>query len=500
MRFYVTFGGSGREAGYGPGGPDASRGALANQFVPVLKRIGEVEFASPARGIARAARSRTASAHLCFALPHELPEEAGEETWPVFGLALAACPTRPFAGRAGTDWCTRLARCGGAVCFSSHAASAVRALMGEGYTVLVAPPPVASPPHPAPPVPTVLQVRGAVLDTLCWPQTGPLDFAPAEAEDEGAPWPDPAALQPTPWRKTPRYRMGITRLHLVHVYREAFRDLLPRPLARAVSISGQAGTRAARRLLAMRQRPASPAGLPGRQEAEAQPEDSFEAWQIGQIAVSLSGLVFAAVHGAWDRAWGDALSAFVETCRADTTATLVIRTHGLDDAARAGFAAYLRRLGPFDCRVVLIAGAIDGGLVPLIAATQFYLCASNGEAAPLSALRFMAAGRPAVSPAHSALADVVTQQTGFVVDASVEYESFPGDVEERLDASGWRLDWASLCRGIAAARAMANRPDDYAERSGAVLQAMRACGPDAVLATLMDGFAGQARAGKGLAA
>ena len=498
MKFFVTFGGGGRNAGYGAGGPDASRGALADQLLPLLARIGEVVLLeSPAQGVAQAARSRVPAIHLCFALPNEVPAEAGVETWPVFGMGLASCPGSA-AETGGLDWRSRLERCGGTLCFSSHAAAAVRALMGRSYAALVVPPPLDCAAMPTPPAPAILQLDGAVLDTAFWPDTGPLDTPPAQAEaDEDAPWPHPVlpASPPPEWKKTTRYRLGVTRLHLAQAYREGVRDLLPDAVAGALSRTGRAGTRAARRLLALREGKANaPIALPG-PPAPAVPSASGTVWQTGRMSVRLSGVVFAAVHGAWDRSWSDMLSGFVMTCRDDGSATLVIKTAGLDHTAREGLAGYLRRLGPFACRVVILDGAIAGGLDRLVAAARFYVCASPGEASPLPMMRFLAAGRPAVSPSHSALADLVTPQAGFPVASGIEYDAWPGDVEERLGGTGWRLEWDSLCRGIEDARTLARHPAAYAERSLATSRHLLAfCGPDAVLAALSPLTAGAIQA------
>ena len=495
MRFFVTSGGAGGQAGYGSGGLDASREALAKQLIPVLRRLGTVkQLNSVGDGIRRARWAGAGARHLCLAYPHELPDGAGAETIPVFGLGLAACPTAPFANVARTDWRGRLERCGGAICFSSHAASAVRALMGDAYPVATVPAPVEATGRPLPPSPQVLQIEGLVLDTACWPDTAPADAPAVADEEDDAAWPDQAVPA---WRKTARYRLGVTRQHLAQAYREAVHDLLPAPVATLVARTGRTGARTARRLLTLRQARQRPA-------AAVLAEDEFPAWRDGTHAVALDGLVFAAVHGVWDRGWGDVLSAFVAVCRDDPAATLVIKASGLDVQSRAGLAGYVRRLGPFTCRIVILGGTIEGGLDTLAAAASFTVGASHGEAAPLPMMRFMAAGRPAVSPAHSALADFVDAETGFVVACSTGYETWPGDVEERLAGTGWRPEWDSLCRAMAAACELARTPDAYAERARATARRMRAvCGADAAqaaLASLLPGHQGKADARRRVAA
>ncbi len=497
MRFFLSSGGAGPRAGFGAGGLDASRGLIADAFAPVLARLGEVvPVDTPAEGV-RLARDAAASEasggalHLCVALPHELPPEAGAETVAAFGLSLATCPETPFAGDPRTDWRLRLGCSGGALVFSTHAAAAVRALMGDICPVLTAPPPVACAQEPAPPAPATLRVTGAVLDTADWPKTAPPDRATwlageaaLLAESDGSPQVLEANPPPS---KTLRYRLGVTRLHLAYLYREVVRDVLPRPVARAVSRAGGLGVRVARRLVVGREQ--APASLPPADLDFPPPPTGEEAalWRPGTSAVTLDGFVCAAVHGGWDRSWGELLSAWVEVCRDDASATLAVKTAGLDQDTRNSLAGTLRRLGPFACRVVILDGAIEGGLDALIGCSAFYLCASPSEAAPLPLQRFLAAGRPAVSPSHSALADLIDADTSFVVASGLEYESWPGDVEERLAATGWRLDWELLCAGIASARALWHQPEAYAGRARAVARRTSdICGPDVVLSALRN--------------
>jgi len=211
-------------------------------------------------------------------------------------------------------------------------------------------------------------------------------------------------------------------------------------------------------------------------------------WQVGDVDVPVGGgvvVVFAAVLGALDQGWEDLLSAFVATCKGDGQATLVIKTGELDADTGVGYADFVRRLGPFTCRIVILAGDIEGGLDQLIGASDFYACASHGEAAPLPLMRFLAAGRPAVSPSHSALADFVDPASSFVVE-----------VEQRLRATRWRPDWESLCRGLVDARALRGSPTAYQARASATAAGMaRLCDPDVVQAALATLVAQPSRQG-----
>lgn len=484
---FVSNGGGGGDAGFGNGGLDGSREQLRRVFFGNVgsPKTAEAVETVPA-GVNRA--KKTGGVHLCLAQPHELPRDAGPETIPVFGIDTALCPDEALAGDRWTFWALRLARAGRAGVFSNHAVDAVRALMGPDFAVSVLRPALVCPAAPRPSSRAILRLRGSVLDTAKWADTRPIDAPPAAptVTDDLFEGSDPSDLasEPVPaWRKTPRYRLGTVRKHATLVYREALRDLLPLPLARLVSQTAGAGHRSARRILAaiVQAKNAGPTGL-----AQA------PGWQVGDVDVPVGGgvvVVFAAVLGALDQGWEDLLSAFVATCKGDGQATLVIKTGELDADTGVGYADFVRRLGPFTCRIVILAGDIEGGLDQLIGASDFYACASHGEAAPLPLMRFLAAGRPAVSPSHSALADFVDPASSFVVESSIEYAAYPGDVEQRLRATRWRPDWESLCRGLVDARALRGSPTAYQARASATAAGMaRLCDPDVVqtaLATLV---------------
>jgi hypothetical protein len=453
MRFLISAGGAGGQAGFDGGLAWTTRAMLIDAFLPALTLAGGVERAGSAgEGVRRARRAGAGTVHLCFAYPHELPMEAGAETIPIFGLGLEACPDRPFGDDPASDWRARLRRAGRAACFSTGAAEAVRLLMGRSFPVAVTPPPVAAAASPAALSFGAVRLPGMVLDSASWESTGMALSASADPGQEAAacvveadePAEGPGRDQAPAWRKTARYRLGIVRLHARAAYREAVADLLPAPAARGVSWTARQAARGARAMIAPR--------LAGNAD---QPPGSD--WLDGAGGISLGpsaagGVVFAAVLGPRDEDWSDLLSAFIATFRADQGATLLICTGQLSATRRGDLAATIRRHGPFGCRIAILAADNLGWLDAAIAASHFVVCASGGEAVALPVMRFLAAGRPVVSPAHSALADLVDADTGFLVAAGRAYAAFPGDPREKLHGSAWRLDWESLCAGLAEAR------------------------------------------------
>ena len=469
--------------GYGFGGPEAGPAACLAAFRAALDGTQS-----------HGGRAQT----LCFALPHDLPARPANAI-PVFGWGFSNVPDEVWDNKPQNNWRVPLQRAGRAICFSTSAATALRSAMGEAFPIAVIPPPVPEPP-PRPTASGTLKLaltKGAVLDTATWPDTlGPEPAFFSEEDDladASAATPseevlfDPEAQTEFAWRKTARYRLGVTRLHATEWYRDAVRDLLPESAARAASRVARLSLTAARAAYS-RLRPQqhshplaleepAPSAASGNHPPQWQPQ-----WQDAPVSLDLSGTLFAAVHGVWDRSWSDAISAFVWSCRNRDDATLVIRSHGIDPNTRGHLASFLRRLGPFRCRIVLFEGSLSSDdEAAWMHATHFYVCASHAEGTPLPIMRFMAHGTPVLSPVHSALADLLDEECAIVTASTPAHDYWPHDRREKLRTTSQRLDWESLCAGYNSACAAAANPALHARMAKVAASRIRdVAGPDAI--------------------
>jgi glycosyltransferase involved in cell wall biosynthesis len=105
----------------------------------------------------------------------------------------------------------------------------------------------------------------------------------------------------------------------------------------------------------------------------------------------------------------------------------------------------LSRLSPFKCRVVAFQSYFeDLEYEKLIAATTFYVNSSNCEGVCLPLMEFLTCGKPAIAPAHTALADYIDDSIAFVLRASPALSVWPQDPRELLRTMYYRLDWESL--------------------------------------------------------
>jgi len=127
------------------------------------------------------------------------------------------------------------------------------------------------------------------------------------------------------------------------------------------------------------------------------------------------------------------------------------------------------------CRALVIDRHLpDDEMGQLIAGTTWYLNGSRAEGCCLPLLEAMAAGRPALSPAHTAMRDYFSEKAGLVLGSEEEPTHWPGDDPRRLTTTWHRLSWPSLCRGLREAYDIArSRPADYAQLADGARAAAR---------------------------
>lgn len=186
-------------------------------------------------------------------------------------------------------------------------------------------------------------------------------------------------------------------------------------------------------------------------------------------SIKLDGVVFTMILNPSDgrKNWQDLLTAFVHALRDRADATLVLKFSVADRLAPGSVdqVAQIHNLlanVKHRCRVVVITKALTNDQMrSLMQATTFYANSTRAEGACLPIMEAMAAGRPALSPVHTAMTDYFDGSVGFVIDAQPEPTSWPGDVTQRYSTFWARLNWQSLADQLAAAYDLAKDPVAY---------------------------------------
>lgn len=182
------------------------------------------------------------------------------------------------------------------------------------------------------------------------------------------------------------------------------------------------------------------------------PPPSAELLFQPEPALHLTGVVYTSILNVQDprKNWTDLVSAFLIGLRERDDATLVIklvapagrvaedfaRIHALHD----GLAVRHR------CKLVVAGGYFsDAQMHELIRGSTYYVNTSHAEGACLPLQEFLASGRPAIAPRHSAMVDYFDDAVGFVVESHPEPAAWPHLPEQGYVTTRHRLVWQSLC-------------------------------------------------------
>jgi glycosyltransferase involved in cell wall biosynthesis len=192
--------------------------------------------------------------------------------------------------------------------------------------------------------------------------------------------------------------------------------------------------------------------------------------------LELSGVVYTTILNPFDfrKNIEDLLNAYLFALRHREDATLVIKLVVCPELATAALNGLIRMYqhigADHRCKIVFVTAYLtDAQMVDLARATTYYVSATRAEGANLPLQDFLAAGRPGVSPNHTAMADYFDDDLGLVVPSHPEPAHWPLDPDEHHRTTWHRIVWQALHDGIQesydVARAAGDRYSAWA-RSG----------------------------------
>lgn len=464
-------------------------------YLPALHRLGDVVAVNEPEAevdaifdVCQAAGE--ACVFLCFTPPHLVPITLRCPTIPVFAWEFSTIPCEMWGDDPRCDWRVVFAHCKRAITLSTHTAALVRAAMGEDFPVFAIP--TASFEDFAgigAPLPVCaerrLNLHGYLFDSATDARfSGNPPWPPKPAPHFGPPLPEPASA-PAPARASLRQRLSKTIYYLRCWYRDVLHDILPRPLARLLSLAGRSAYRSYRLAAPA---PAVVASPPPKPVPLPEPEPPL----LPACEVALRGVVYVSVFSPVDgrKNWQDMLMGFVWAFRDNPDATLFLKV-----PVRGGLEAYpalhsiLTQFAPFRCRVICFAGYLDDAQYhALVEAATYYVNASHAEGLCLPLMEFLSAGRPAVAPDHTAMADYIDPSMAFVLKATLEHNVWPFDPRDLFTTMRYRLNWESLVAAFGQSYEVATTgTSQYAAMGDAGRQAMRAfCALDVVQAKLTE--------------
>ncbi|WP_256658024.1 glycosyltransferase [Pseudomonas sp. D(2018)] len=441
------------------GKPEYSYFFLMKEFIPALQRLGTVVEVKNLDEVDALYDLHSAQGRkvifLSFSPPQQTPLGLRCPTVPVFAWEFDSIPDEPWGGDPRNDWRYVFERIQGCIATSSEAADLVRAATQGRLPVLAAPAPVwerfgenechqgllprQSPRHFSfPGVIIDSPILGLSADGLVRkiePAAAPEPVVEAVAQPEMEQVSEPAVV--SRWAEYRRISQVL--------FSDWWLEFTgrPRKVEEPVAIV-------------------------------APPPVAVAATNL-----QVEGVVYTTVLNPADgrKNWIDLITAFCWAFRDEPGATLVVKmTHHNLEHYRVVLMTLLSRLAPFSCRVVVLHGFLeDDQYRQLVDASDYYVNASSCEGLCLPLMEFLCAGKPALAPRHTAMADYLDSSLAFLVRGALEPTCWPHDPTGMLSSHRYRLDWQSLMEAFRASYALAR--DDargYQKLSAAALRRMKA--------------------------
>lgn len=419
---------TGADLGSNLGVPGYSYDILTQMFKPLLARFGEViEVDEPRENLDRAVadtRGRGLTPLHVGVLPPQnitLAREAPNVV--VLAWEYPDVPDHVFDGNPQNDWVRTSQRCAVLVVGGAFTADALRRA-GVRRPIRIVRVPISDDTYRLAPWEHGRRTRFPVRPFVL--HAPHCEDAPAPADAfEAAPQDEPPEETPRPKRK----RLALRSPGLKAWAREAYRRRL-------------------RRFIPYRLNAALKGALDGFELGLARSRVPYPQAD----GLELSGVVYTSVLNPVDgrKNWQDLLSGFVVGMRDCEDATLVVKIAASHQNAAYDMLDFYRGLQvSHRCRVALIPEWLtDEQMLRLAEATTYYVTATRAEGVCLPLMSYLAAGRPAVSPSHTAIADYFSEDIGFVVESHPEPTAFPHDSRLRVRTTWRRIVWASLAEQL----------------------------------------------------
>lgn len=416
------------------GKPEYSYFFLMKDFLPALERIGTVIQVQSRDEIESQYASYSAQGEAVIFIsvspPHQTPLGLTCPTVTLFAWEFDSLPTVAWDGIPQNDWRYVFARSSGAIATSREAAELVAQAAAEGFPVTSLPAPIWD--------------RYAALSS---PQGSPLELGPRQFPFAGIVIDSPL--------------LGLSADGLVRKPD----DVVVEPVATPFSDAWRLTSTLFNGWWAEIRGSSEPV-IPA---AEIKPEP---------YPVSVSGVVYTTVLNPADgrKNWIDLITAFCWAFKDREDATLIVKmTHNDLEHYRVVLMTLLSRLAPFSCRVLVLHGFLeDAQYQALIRASTYYVNASSCEGLCLPLMEFLASGKPAIAPDHTAMADYLNEQLAFVLKYSLEPTCWPHDPTGMLFTHRHRLNWQSLMEAFRSSyQSVHDKPGHYQAMSSQAYAQMR---------------------------
>jgi hypothetical protein len=177
--------------------------------------------------------------------------------------------------------------------------------------------------------------------------------------------------------------------------------------------------------------------------------------------LELSGFVYTSILNPRDgrKNWQDLLSGFLFALHDRDDATLLIKLITKERLMVEHVLEFYRTVGLLHrCKVVFITDYLPHEqMLDLARASTYYLTTTRAEGNCLPLMNYLAAGRPGISPCHTAIGDYFGDDIGLTLPWQPEPITWPQDRRARIKTTWARLDWPALVDRLRASYLLARQ-------------------------------------------
>jgi glycosyltransferase involved in cell wall biosynthesis len=168
--------------------------------------------------------------------------------------------------------------------------------------------------------------------------------------------------------------------------------------------------------------------------------------------LELSGVVYTSIFSPHDgrKNWQDLLSGFLYALHDRDDVTLLIKLITKERWMVEHVLDFYRTVGlQHRCQVVFITDyLLPEQMLDLVRASTYYLTTTRAEGNCLPLMNYLAAGRPGISACHTAISDYFDEDIGLTIPWQPDPTTWPQDSRALIKTTWARLDWPGLVQRL----------------------------------------------------
>jgi glycosyltransferase involved in cell wall biosynthesis len=213
----------------------------------------------------------------------------------------------------------------------------------------------------------------------------------------------------------------------------------------------------------------------------------------GKIELDLSGVIYTAIFNPGDgrKNWPDMISAFCIALGRNKDATLLMKLshHDISEILPQMLVS-MHRAGDFACRIIIVQGYLrQDDYERMVDATSYTVNTSHGEGQCLPLMEYMACGKPAIAPRHTAMLDYIDESCAFVVDSFPVLGTWPHDMRQAFRTLREQIQFSSLVTAYRSSYyVVRNEPKTYQYMAAAAVDSLRTYCSQALMRPRLEKF------------